>query len=98
MIEERLIADRVVRRPSKVAFCIIVDKSQGFSWGFYKIVNLENNDDMVCKKPRIFWRQYIGYIDTVRHPRDYKVKYVVATNGFFIELCQEVVVKSFNKG
>ena len=41
---------------------------------------------MVCKTPRIFWRQYIGYIDTVRHTRDYKVKYVVATNGFLIEL------------
>ena len=53
---------------------------------------------MVCKKPRIFWRQYVGYIDTVRHARDYKVKYVVATSGFFIELCQEVVVKGFSKG
>ena len=30
--------------------------------------------------------------------RDYNVKYVVATSGFFIELCQEVVVKGFNKG
>ena len=37
-------------------------------------------------------RQYVGYIDTVRHVRDYNVKYVVATSGFFIELCQEVVV------
>ena len=40
----------------------------------------------------------VGYIDTVPHARDYKVKYVVATNAFLIELCQEVVVKSFNKG
>ena len=40
----------------------------------------------------------VGYIDTVRHARDYKVKYVVATSAFFIELCQEVVVKGFNKG
>ena len=39
------------------------------------------------KNPRIFWRQYIDYIDTVRHARDYKVKYFVATSGFFIELC-----------
>ena len=43
-------------------------------------------------------RQCVGYIDTVRHASDYKVKYVVATSGFFIELCQEVVVKGFNKG
>ena len=28
-------------------------------------------------------RQYVGYIDTVRHARDY----VVAMSGFFIELC-----------
>ena len=43
---------------------------------------------MVCKNPRIFWRQYVGYIDTVRHARDYKVKYVVAMSGFFfVELC-----------
>ena len=76
-------------------FCLIVDKSQGFWWGFYKSLKLENNDAMVCKNPRIFWRQYVGYIDTVRHARDYKVKYVVATSGFFIELCQEVVVKGF---
>ena len=54
---------------------------------------------MVCKKKtRIFWRQYAADIDTLRHARDYKVKYVVATSGFFIELCQEVVVKGFNKG
>ena len=53
---------------------------------------------MVCKKNRFFWRQYVGYIDTVRHAHDNKVKYVVATSGFFIELCQEVVLKGFNKG
>ena len=47
------------------------------------LIKLENNDAMVCKKTRIFWRQYVGYIDTVRHARDYKVKYVVATSGFF---------------
>ena len=52
---------------------------------------------MVCKNPRIFWRQNVRYIDTVRHACDYKVKYVVATSGYFIELCQEVVVKGFNK-
>ena len=39
------------------------------------------------KKTRILWRQYVGYIDTIRQARDYKVKYVVATSGFFIELC-----------
>ena len=71
----------------KVAFCIIADKSQGFWWGFYKSVKLENNDAMVCKNPRIFWRLFVDYIDTVWHARDYKVKYVVATSGFFIELC-----------
>ena len=69
------------QRPSKktqtlkVTFCIIVDKSQDFWWGFYKSVKLENNDAMVCKNPCIFWRQYVGYIETVRHARDYKVKY-----------------------
>ena len=52
---------------------------------------------MVCKKNRIFWRQYAGNIDTVRQTRDNKVKYVVATSGFFIESCQEVVVKGFNE-
>ena len=26
------------------------------------------------------------------------IKYVVATSAFFIELCQEMVVKGFNKG
>ena len=31
--------------------------------------------------------QYVDYIYTVRHARDYKVKYVVAMSGFFIELC-----------
>ena len=51
MIEERR------TQTLKVAFCIIVDKSQGFWWGFYKSVKLENNDAMVCKTPRIFWRQ-----------------------------------------
>ena len=50
-----------------------------------------------CKNPRIFGDNFVGYIDTVRHARDYKVKYVVATSGFFIELCQELVVKGFNK-
>ena len=45
------------------------------------------------KNPRVLeLRQYVGYIDTVRHVRDYKGKYVVATSRFFIELCQEVVV------
>ena len=39
------------------------------------------------KKTRIFWRQYVGNIDMVHHARDYKVKYVVATSGFFIEFC-----------
>ena len=34
------------------------------------------------KKKRIFWRQYIGYIDMVRYAGDYKVKYVVARVGF----------------
>ena len=53
---------------------------------------------MVCKNPRIFWRQYVADIDSLRHARDYKVKYVVATSGFFIELCQEVVVKDFKAG
>ena len=38
----------------------------------------------------------VGYIDTLRHARDYKVKYVVATSAFFIELCQEVFVRGFN--
>ena len=52
-----------------VDFCIIVDKSQGFWWGFYKRVKLENNGAMVCKIPHIFWRQCVGYIDTVRHAR-----------------------------
>ena len=34
---------------------------------------------MVCKKKtRILWRRNVGYIDTVLHARDYKVKYVVA--------------------
>ena len=34
-----------------------------------------------------FWRQYVGYIDTVRHARNYKVKYVVATSAFFLFSC-----------
>ena len=38
----------------KVAFCIIADKSQGFWWGFYKSVKLENDDAMVCKNPVSF--------------------------------------------
>ena len=91
MIEERIIADRAERRPSK-----IVDKSQGFWWGFYKSAKLENNDALVCKNPCIFWREYIGCIDTIRHARNYKVTdYVVATSGFFIELC---MLKGFNDG
>ena len=40
----------------------------------------------------------VVYIDTVRQARDYKVKYVVATSAYFIELSQEVVVNGFNKG
>ena len=51
------------------------------------------------KNPVSFGNNHgIGYIDTVRHARDYKVKYVVATSKFFVELCQEVVVVGFNKG
>ena len=42
---------------------------------------------MVCKNPRIFRTQYVAYIDTVWHARDYKVKYVVATSGFCFQLC-----------
>ena len=38
----------------------------------------------------------VGYIDTVRQARDYKVKYVVASSAYFIELSQEVVVKGFS--
>ena len=53
--------------------------------GLYESVKLENNDAMVCKISRIFWRQYDGYIDTVWHPRDYKIQVsVVATRGFLI--------------
>ena len=81
---------------------IIVNKYQGFWLGFYKSVKLENNDAMVCKRPRIFWRQYVGYIDTVRHARDYKVKYssmLLPRVGFLLSCaCQEVVWKGFNKG
>ena len=35
------------------------------------------------KTPVSFGDNYDGYINTVRHARDYKVKYVVATSGFF---------------
>ena len=38
-------------------------------------------------------QERVGYIYTVRHARDYKVKCVVATSGFFIELCQKVVAR-----
>ena len=65
----------------------------GILVGFYKSVKLGNSDAMACKKTRIFWRQCVGNIDTVRHARDYNVKYVVAPSG----LCQEVVVKGFNR-
>ena len=37
-------------------------------------------------KPPVSFGDNVGYIDTVRHARDYKLKYVVATSGFFIEL------------
>ena len=50
------------------------------------------------KKPVSFGNNSVSYFDTVRHARDYKVKYVVATSAFFIKLCQGVVVKGFNKG
>ena len=49
------------------------------------------------KKPYLLETVSVGYIDRVRHARDYKVKYVVAISAFFIELCQEVVGKGFNK-
>ena len=39
------------------------------------------------KTPVYFGDKNVVYIDTVRHARDYKIKYVVATSGFFIELC-----------
>ena len=40
------------------------------------------------KIPVSFGDNKIGYTDAVRHARDYKVKYVVATSvTFFIELC-----------
>ena len=50
------------------------------------------------KTPYLLETISVGYIDTVWHARDYKVKYVVATSAFFIDLCQEVVVKGLNKG
>ena len=39
------------------------------------------------KTPVSFGDNNVGCIDTVRHADDYKVEYVVATSGFFIELC-----------
>ena len=46
-------------------------------------------------KNHVSFGNCVGYIDTVRHTRDYKVKYIVATSAFFIELCQEVALKLF---
>ena len=51
-----------------------------------------------AKNPVSLETTSVSYIDTIRHARGYKVKNVVATSAFFIELCQEVVLKGFNKG
>ena len=58
----------------------------------WKIVTLWS-----LKNPYLLETISVGYTDTVRHARDYKVNYVVATSAFYIELCQQVVVKGFNK-
>ena len=39
------------------------------------------------KKPVSFGNNSVSYIDTVRHARDYKVKYVVATSAFLTREC-----------
>ena len=52
----------------------------------------------VKKKTYLLETIVVAYIDTVRHARYDKVKCVVATSAFFIELCQEEVVRGFNKG
>ena len=67
---------------------------------FIKVLNWKIMTLWSVKNPYLLETVSDGYNDTVRHARDYKVKYVVtvATSAFFIELCQEVVVNSFNKG
>ena len=57
----------------------------GFGGAFIKALNWKIMTLWAVKTLISF--EYIGYIDTVRHARDYKVKYVVATSGFCIELC-----------
>ena len=72
----------------KVAFCIMVDKCQVFGGAFIKALNWKIMTLWYVKIPypmETICR--LHFFDTVRHARDYKVKYVVATSGVVIELC-----------
>ena len=78
----------------KGGFCIIVDKSQGFWWGFYKSVTLENNDSMVCIKTPASFGDNMSV--TLTRFGTLVITVCCCHERFFIELCQEVAVKRFN--
>ena len=69
-----------------------------FGKAFIKMLDWKIMTLWSVKTPYLLETISVGYSDKVRHARDYKVKYVVATSAFLTELCQEVVLKSFNKG
>ena len=84
MIEERFrVADTAVRR-----LCIIVEKSQGFWWGFCKSVKQENNDAIVRKTPLSLGDNMLVTLTRFGTLAITRSRQVVATNGFFIELCK----------
>ena len=95
MIKERLIA---VCRSSKSPSALSSTNLRVFGKAFIKMLNWKIMTLWSVKTPYLLETISVGYSDKVRHARDYKVKYVVATSAFLTELCQEVVLKSFNKG
>ena len=93
MIKEGLIADRAVCRSSKSPFFIIVNKSQGFWWGFYQSVKLENDDPVSFGDNMSVTLTRFGTLVITRSSM------LLPRVGFLLSFaCQEVVVKGFNKG